>query len=265
MGSIRRKQRWPTTAIALTLIVACFALNVLLYGAKLPVKVHGFVRHPQRALRHADRWATGLRESSTRAPECMSVAPKASRGVLSNPLACRTRQLSEATEHGLQVPLQAQEEPVAPNGTILVPGCRDTDSTCSTYKQQDSCLQNPGVAGMPCGAPREAMLICARNGMATRECMRRLHAVKMPSHLRGVRAACAHRDCRGGERGTPVTVCSQIVWTAFGRNCAIMLSTSAGPHFRECQHAVDRLWHSGTGQSDTEGCADCIGFGLPAH
>ena len=59
MGSIRRKQRWPTTAIALTLIVACFALNVLLYGAKLPVKVHGFVRHP-RALRHADRWATGF-------------------------------------------------------------------------------------------------------------------------------------------------------------------------------------------------------------
>ena len=74
MGSIRRKQRWPTTAIALTLIVACFALNVLLYGAKLPVKVHGFVRHP-RALRHAERWATRLR---CFAPECMSVAPKAS-------------------------------------------------------------------------------------------------------------------------------------------------------------------------------------------
>lgn len=63
MGSVRRKQRWPTTAIALTLIVACFALNVLLYGAKLPVKVHGFVRHP-RALQHVDRWDAGLHRLS---------------------------------------------------------------------------------------------------------------------------------------------------------------------------------------------------------
>ena len=69
--------------------------------------------------------------------------------MLSNPLASRTRQLSEATEHGLQVPLQAEEEPtVAPNGTILVPGCRDTDSTCSIYKQRESCQQNPGVDGI---------------------------------------------------------------------------------------------------------------------
>jgi hypothetical protein len=72
-----------------------------------------------------------------------------------------------------------------------------------------------------------------RNGMASRYCVRRLHAVEMPSHLRGVRAAYAHRGSRGGERGTPVTLCSQIVWTAFGRNCAIMLCRRLQVHISE--------------------------------
>ena len=57
MGSSRRKQRWPTTAVVLALLVICFALNVILYGARVPVKVHGFVRHP-RALRQVDGCAS---------------------------------------------------------------------------------------------------------------------------------------------------------------------------------------------------------------
>lgn len=143
--------------------------------------------------------------------------------------------MSEATEHGLQVPLQAEEEPVAPNGTILVPGCRDTDSTCSTFKQRESCLQNPGVGGMFCGAPREAMLIYMRNGMASRHCVRRLHAVEVPSYLRGVRAANCHRGSRGGEHGIPITARTQMAWTAFGRNCAYL------PHQRLQVHISENV------------------------
>jgi hypothetical protein len=109
---------------------------------------------------------------------------------------------------------------VAPNGTILVPGCRDTDSTCSTYKQRESCLQNPGVGDMTCAAPRKAILSGVRDGMASRYCVRRLHAVEVPSHLRGVRAAHGHRGPRGGEQGILVTTRTQTLWTASGRNCA---------------------------------------------
>lgn len=63
--------------------------------------------------------------------------------------------------------------------------------------------------------------------------MRRLHAVEVPSHLRGVRAAHGHRGPRGGEHGIPITARSQAVWTASGRDCTSLLRQRLQVHISE--------------------------------
>ena len=46
------------------------------------------------------------------------------------------------------MPLEPPVEVMAPNGTILVPGCCDTDGSCSNYKQQEGCLHNSGLGSV---------------------------------------------------------------------------------------------------------------------